>query len=474
MLFNSYLFLLFALVAFGGYFAISNWRLRKLFLLAMSYIFYAAWIAPYLILIIFSTLIDFYAAGRMAKSTSEKARTFYLIFSLIGNLGVLSYFKYGGFVLENFTSALRLAGVEYEPMPWNVLLPIGISFYTFQTLSYTIDVYRGRLQPTKSLLDFALFVTFFPQLVAGPIVRARNFLPQLVSAPKVTIDRFGWGLGLIIFGLFEKVAVSDGIAAPVVNEVFSQSGILPAKTVLISWVAFTVQILCDFSGYSLMAIGLAACLGFKLPENFRAPYAALGCQDFWNRWHISMSGWFRDYLYAPLRKLGNRRSFSNVLWAQSITFILIGLWHGASWTFVLWGVYNAVAICLEIVLKRAIGHWEIWKRKFMVPVFWFMTYCFFAAGLAMFRAETLQTAWNMYLSFFLTTTTGYTVSMVDQALIGVCIVTIVLAHFYLRKRSFETEVRALPFSVRTFALTGMILAIALVGRSNEAFIYFQF
>lgn len=474
MLFNSYVFLFFGVVVFAAYFALSNWRARKLFLLAMSYIFYGAWNAPYLLLIIFSTVLDFFTARKMARLETKKQRAPYLALSFLGNLGVLSYFKYGGFAVENFSAALNLIGVQYEPMPWSILLPVGISFYTFQTLSYTIEVYRGNLKPTKSFSDFALFVTFFPQLVAGPIVRARNFLPQLVNAPRVTADRFGWGLSLALFGLFEKVAIADGIAAPVVNEIFGQEGILPLSTVIIGAVAFTVQILCDFSGYTLIAIGISACLGFKLPENFRAPYAALGYQDLWQRWHISMSGWFRDYLYGPIKKMTKKRTLYATMFAQIVTLVLIGIWHGAAWTFIVWGGYNALVICTEMSLRKSIGHWKFWKLKILVPVFGILTYWLFAFGAPLFRGESLGQALNMYKAIIVPHTNPYYVSDVDKYLIAVCITVIFLFHSYIRKRSFEKVAYAIPLPLRTLLLTGMILGVAVAGKSNETFIYFQF
>lgn len=474
MLFNSYLFLIFGIVVFAAYFAVSNWRARKVFLLLMSYIFYAAWNAPYLLLILFSTVIDYFAGQKMAQTESKRARAPYLMLSLAGNLGVLSYFKYGGFAVENFSAALNLIGIQYEPMPWSILLPVGISFYTFQTLSYTIEIYRGKLEPTKSFLDFALFVTFFPQLVAGPIVRARKFLPQLVTAPKITADRFGWGLNLVVFGLFQKVAIADGIAAPVVNQIYAQEGILPLSTVLFGCIAFSVQILCDFSGYTLVAIGLAACLGFTLPENFKAPYAALGYSDLWRRWHVSMSGWFRDFLYTPVRNLLKKKSLRNIIIAQVITLVLIGLWHGAAWTFVVWGLYNALVIVTELFVRQSIGHWHFWKYKFLIPIYGFITYWLFAIGAPLFRGETFGQAMDMYKSFILPTDNHFYVESIDRYLVLTCIAVIFLVHSYLRTRVFEKVAYAIPIPARVFMLTGMMLAIALSGETNQEFIYFQF
>ena len=474
MLFNSYIFALFAICIFGLYFTISDWTWRKRFLLAMSYLFYAAWNIPYLILIWFSTGIDYFAARRMARTPNKATKSLFLAISLVGNLSVLSYFKYGNFLLDTFIEVSAVAGFHYQPMTWNILLPVGISFYTFQTLSYTLDVYRGRLKPSKSLSDFALFVTFFPQLVAGPIVRARAFLPQLVQPPRVTRSATGWGLNLFLLGLFQKVVVADGIMAPIVNTVFAAEGYLPTLTVLAGMVGFTIQMYCDFSGYSLMAIGLAMCLGFTLPQNFRAPFSAVGYQDFWRRWHVSLSTFFRDYLYAPIRRQAKTRSLTNVLIAQFFTFLIIGLWHGASWNFMLWGIFNAVVILIEIGLQRAVGHWKIWKPKIWKYLFNAATYILFLFSILLFRAVDFSQASDLFLSFFLPTETGLSIPLVDWILMIPPVIAVFALHHALRDRSFEVVARATPIVIRTIVLTAMILAIILFGQPNEEFIYFQF
>lgn len=474
MLFNSYIFALFAIIVFTLYFSINDWSWRKRFLLVMSYLFYAAWNIPYLLLIWFSTGIDFFAARRMAATHRKSIKSAFLALSIVGNLAVLSYFKYGNFLLESFTAVVSVAGIHYEPMPWNILLPVGISFYTFQTLSYSLDVYRGRVKPSESLSDFALFVTFFPQLVAGPIVRARAFLPQLVDPIKVTSAKIGWGLNLILLGLFQKVVVADGIMAPVVNRVFAAEGYLPSATVLAGMVGFTIQMYCDFSGYSMMAIGLAMCLGFRLPENFRAPFAAAGFQDFWRRWHISMSTFFRDYLYVPIRRRAQSRTLTNVLVAQFFTFFIIGLWHGASWNFALWGVFNAVFIVVEIGLQRTIGHWKLWKPKFWQYVFRAVTYGLFLLSILLFRSADFGQAIDLFMSFLLPTETGIYLTRVDWVLMLPAVVAVFGLHHALRDRSFEVVARATPLAVRVTLLTAMLLTIILFGQPNEEFIYFQF
>lgn len=474
MLFNSYVFALFAVIVFGLYFIITDWVWRKRFLLIMSYIFYGAWNLPYLVLIWFSTGLDYFAAQQMGRARRKFVKVAFLALSLIGNLGVLSYFKYGNFLLESFTSVAAIIGIHYEPMPWSILLPVGISFYTFQTLSYTLDVYRGRLKPSERLSDFALFVTFFPQLVAGPIVRAKSFLPQLIEPLRVNSEKIGWGLILFVLGLFQKVVVADGIMAPIVNMVFAADGYLPALTVIAGMVGFTVQMYCDFSGYSMMAIGLALCLGFNLPRNFRAPFSAVGYQDFWRRWHISLSTFFRDYLYAPIRRQAKSHSLTNVLIAQFFTFFIIGLWHGASWNFALWGIFNAVVIVIEIGLQSLIGHWKIWKAWIWKYVFNAVTYILFLFSILLFRAVDFERASDLFMSFLLPTTNGTTLSQTDWILMLPPVIAVFWLHHTLRDRSFETIARATPMVLRVAVLTTMLLAIILFGQPNEEFIYFQF
>ena len=245
---------------------------------------------------------------------------------------MLGFFKYGGFLLANFRRGLALLGVDYVPPEMDIFLPIGISFYTFQTLSYTIDVYRGHTRPWPSFLDFAMFVTFFPQLVAGPIVRAAEFLPQCVTPKRANAHQLGWGASLLVLGIFEKVVLADGVMAPVVDTVYGSVREAGFFSAWVGTLAFGSQIFFDFAGYSTCAIGAGLSLGFVLPDNFRFPYAAVGISDFWTRWHISLSSWLRDYLYIPLG--GNRQGLVRTQANLMVTMLLGGLWHGAAWRFV--------------------------------------------------------------------------------------------------------------------------------------------
>src|SRR6201995_5284332 len=349
MLFNSLTFVVFFTVVLVLYWTIRSWPTRKNLLLVASYLFYGAWNPPFAALLFSTTALDFYLGRKMGKRQSPRERRVWLWISVAVNLSMLGFFKYGNFLLENFTWVLARGGIQYKPPHLDVFLPIGISFYTFHSLSYTLDIYRGVMKPTRSLRDFTLAVSFFPQLVAGPIVRAGDFLPQPEHPPKQPPGRFLWGLALMTLGLFEKVVLADTMLAGSADRVFGYAGPL---LVLDSWagvIAFAGQIFCDFAGYSICAIGAALCLGFHLKDNFRFPYAAVGFSDFWRRWHISLSTFLRDYLYIPLG--GNRHGAGRAMINLIIVMFLGGLWHGAAWTFVVWGLLHGSYLVVERVLR---------------------------------------------------------------------------------------------------------------------------
>ncbi|MDH3452636.1 MAG: MBOAT family protein, partial [Gammaproteobacteria bacterium] len=353
MLFNSYTFLIFLLIVVVMHNAvIRSWRWQKVFLLFASYVFYAAWNPAFIVLIWASTLTDWVAARCMYRARSRARKRAFLLLSLCINFALLGFFKYGEFLLDNVVQFAALVGIDYRPPDWNIVLPVGISFYTFQSLSYTIDVYRDKLKPDYSLLDFALYVTFFPQLVAGPIVRASYFLPQCLTPRHANAHQLGWGLTLVLVGLFEKVVLADAFLAPVVDQVYAAPAAFNSLAAWTALLAFSGQIFFDFSGYSTCAIGSAMCLGFALPDNFRFPYAALGFADFWHRWHISLSTWLRDYLYISLG--GGRISPVRTQINLMLTMLLGGLWHGASWLFVLWGALHGLYLALERRFRQRI------------------------------------------------------------------------------------------------------------------------
>ncbi len=354
MWFNSFSFLWFFPLVLLIYYAIPGWRARKAFLLAASYFFYACWNPPFVLLLIGSSAWDF-AVGRALAIVHDSWRRKVLVAaSCLTNFGVLVVFKYSGLLLATWQQLFQAAGLQWSATPaWitHIVLPVGISFYTFHGVSYVIDVYRGRIEAERSLLDFMLFVAFFPQLVAGPILRAWYFVPQLHT--RRTNDGIDWlrGCFLIVLGLFQKMAMADNLA-PLANLVFDEPGRFNTGGLWLGTYAFAFQIYFDFAGYSNIAIGCARLLGFEVPENFRMPYIAVGFREFWRRWHISLSTWLRDYLYIPLG--GNRGGTLLTVRNLMTVMALGGLWHGANWTFVIWGALHGLFLTVEHLLQPAL------------------------------------------------------------------------------------------------------------------------
>lgn len=352
MLFNSVEFLIFFPIVVTAYFLCPQ-HYRWALLLAASYLFYAAWRMEYALLLLLSTVVDYTAARFMGGQVEQAGRGNYLALSLVVNLGLLFTFKYFNFFNESVRSLFTLFNMEYHFAGLDVLLPVGISFYTFQSLSYVIDVYRGKLQPEPHFGRFALYVSFFPQLVAGPIERATHMLPQFRLYHFFSEARVNSGLRLMLWGLFKKVVIADRLAV-YVNQVYNQPGDYTGWPLLVATYFFAFQIYCDFSGYSDIAIGSARVMGFDLMENFRQPYVAHSVAGFWRRWHISLSTWFRDYLYIPLG--GNRVAQWRWYMNLALVFLVSGLWHGARWTFVIWGALHAFYVLMEIWLG-GVGVW---------------------------------------------------------------------------------------------------------------------
>lgn len=475
MLFNSYTFLLFFGIVLGIYYLPLPWKFKKLHLLLASYAFYAAWNPPFVVLLWISTIVDWFCARWMFISSSRHARYFFLSASLSVNLGLLGFFKYSNFLLDNFNSVLATLGVTYVAPPADIILPVGISFYTFQTLSYTIDVFRKRLEPWPSPLDFALYVTFFPQLVAGPIVRASEFLPQCACPRRATCTQMGWGMSLFVLGLFQKVVVADGLLAPVVEKLYDNS-VLPPDFIS-AWagtLAFAGQIFCDFAGYSTCAIGVAMCLGFALPDNFHFPYAAVGFSDFWRRWHISLSSWLRDYLYIPLggNRVGRIRTHVNLL----LTMFLGGLWHGASWTFVAWGGLHGLYLIIERAISHTrFSHYQIWKTYIGQLVLALGTFAAVCVTWALFRANTFTSAFSI-VSAMLGLGTSVTASFGKFDLLRAIVPMscILVVHWLLRNRTLEDVAKEIPAWLLSIVLAAMIVAILMTPGEDRAFIYFQF
>lgn len=345
MLFNSLPFLIFFPCVFVLYYALP-FRFRKYMLLIASYYFYMCWKPEFIVLILLSTLVDYFCGLGMVRYPGRKR--WLLATSLVMNLGLLFFFKYLNFFGETLTALCRAVSIPFSAPALNIILPVGISFYTFQTLSYTLDVYKGRLKPERDFVTFALFVSFFPQLVAGPIEKASNLLPQLKEEHRFTYENASWGAKLMAWGFFKKMVVADQLAILIVDPVYQNLGSYEGGILVLATCAFAFQIYCDFGGYSDIARGCARMMGIRLMENFRRPYFAVSVTDFWRRWHISLTSWFREYIYIPLG--GNRRGAAKKCLFVWITFTLSGLWHGAEWSFVLWGVLYALLMDLEFLL----------------------------------------------------------------------------------------------------------------------------
>jgi alginate O-acetyltransferase complex protein AlgI len=474
VVFNSLTFVVFFAVVLAIYHLPLPWRAQKVHLLLASNVFYGAWNPPFVLLLVASTVLDWITARKIHDAGTIARRRAWLALSLLGNLGSLSFFKDGKFALENFQVLMASLGVAYQPPAWDIVLPVGISFYTFQTLSYTLDVYLRRDKPLQSFLDFALFVTFFPQLVAGPIVRPGELVPQFARPTRATSQQFLWGLVLITVGLFEKVVVADGILALSADAVYGARHPVGFADAWLGTLAFSGQIFCDFAGYSTIAIGCALCLGFALPDNFHYPYAAIGFSDFWRRWHISLSTWLRDYLYIPLggNRAGPARTYVNLM----ITMLLGGLWHGASWTFVVWGGLHGLYLAAERWMRERVGATRAepdaaWARVALA----LLTYVLVNVTWVFFRARTFTAAAGILSGMAgLNAGAAAVLPTIDMILTAVCMTTLVAAHWLMRNRSLEDLADATPSWVLAPTLATLAFLVITAQGSGDAFIYFQF
>jgi len=465
VLFTELRFLGFFLVVFLVYWGLRWNSARKVWLLAASYLFYAGWDWRFLGLIVLSTAVDFAVGGMLARAESTRARRLLLITSLGINLGILGLFKYFDFFAASAADLLGWLGLPTSERALNLILPVGISFYTFQTLSYTIDIYRRRLEPTSSLLDFSLFVAFFPQLVAGPIVRATTFLPQLTGLRRFGEVPIRFCLTLFLAGYVKKACIADNMAI-LVDPVFADPAATSTGALWLAMFLYGIQIFCDFSGYSDMAIATGGLLGFRLPLNFDHPYTAATMTDFWRRWHISLSTWFRDYLYIPLG--GNRGSRRRLLLNLVTVFFLCGLWHGASWNFVIWGLLHGGVL----VVERIFGGREPGSAW---PVRTVITQVLVMFAWVIFRCTDLSTASSFYGGLLGGADGIASDDLSLSALWWILIVALLAIHFALRRRDLVERSRALPDWVFALAF-GVAVALTLpwVAADYQPFIYFQF
>jgi alginate O-acetyltransferase complex protein AlgI len=473
VLFNSLTFLVFFALVLGIHNLPLPWRAKKINLLVASYLFYAAWSPPFVILLWLSTAVDWMVARRLYLAEGVARRRMLLTVSILVNLGLLGYFKYGKFLLDNFIQAAATLGIEYQPAPWSIVLPVGISFYTFQTMAYSLDVYLRRAKPADSLLDFSLFVTFFPQLVAGPIVRPTDLIPQFARARVASSAQLGWGLLLMTVGLFQKIVVADGLLAPVSDAVFGAAQVVQPLDAWLGTLAFAGQIFSDFAGYTTTAIGVALTLGFSLPDNFRYPYAAIGFSDFWRRWHISLSTWLRDYLYVPLG--GNRKGPGRTYVNLMLTMLIGGLWHGAAWTFVAWGGLHGLYLAAERFLSARIGHHQVWTRWQARVVLALLTFALINLTWVFFRAPDFATAWRLLLSMLLIDRSGGPVLTTWFLLSAtLTMATMFAVHWWMRSRELHIEIGRMPPVLVGTAWGLMLFVLAIMQGGSNAFIYFQF
>lgn len=475
MPFNTYTFILFFLCFLILHNSIHTWKYQKTNLLIASYLFYSAWNPVFVLLLLFSTICDWHLARYIYKSKSKSTKKNYIILSIIINLGLLGYFKYGEFISTNIFNFFATLGVYFSPLELDIILPVGISFYTFQTLSYAIDVYRDKIKPASSFLDYALYVSFFPQLVAGPIVRANDFLPQCKEPRQASMEQFSWGISLLIIGLFMKVIMADTLFSPIVDKVYENPSDFSRVEIWAAILSFSGQIFCDFAGYSTCAIGVALSLGFALPDNFKAPYGALGFQDFWRRWHISLSSWLRDYLYVSLG--GNRTSTNRTNVNIILTMLIGGLWHGASWLFVIWGGLHACCLILERILKKTILVSTKLSKVTEINLIVF-TYLVISLIWVFFRAEDIHSAKIIFTSLLFDSYSLQTGLILSVWEIGVGLLMSLLLlswHIYRRNSSLEEIFALFPPYLRSLLLFAQLLIMYLFASGDDrAFIYFQF
>ena len=488
MLFNTIEFVIFFIVVLSAIVIIKNRKFQHLFLLIASYFFFYYSSNYLIVLLIASTILDFYVGKAIWDTKDVTKKKILLIISLAGNLGLLGFFKYADFAILQFNFLGEYFNLANEIPFLNLALPIGISFYTFQTISYTVDIYRGKLKPSESFKEFAIFVAFFPQLVAGPIIRAVDFLPQLRekievgggNLKQIIIHNSNLKLGVTImaFGFLKKMFFADNIA-PLVNDVFSNPIGLDSFTIILGAIAFGIQIYGDFSGYTDIAIGAALILGFKLPINFNKPYFATSPSDFWRRWHISLSTWLRDYLYIPLG--GSKKSHSRTYLNLAAVMFLGGLWHGASWNFVIWGMLHGVYLTIHrLILNKFpfLKENRFFKSKIGKIVSILVTQYFVFLAWIPFRVQdTDNMLYSMqkyiFLDFEISSTFDF--MLTQKYSIGLIILFVVLHYVAYRKANLVERIA--NFKLRYWGIFLMIIALAILffyEGNPENFIYFKF
>ena len=470
MLFNSSDFLIFFTVVFFLYWFVFNKtiKIQNLFILLVSYFFYGWWNWRFLGLLMLSTLIDYSFGFAIEKGTHTK-RKFFLVLGLINNLLVLGIFKYYNFFIAETQHLGGLMGFHIHPYFLSIALPVGISFYTFHGMSYVIDIYRGNFKPVKSFVDYAVFVCFFPLLVAGPIERATHLVPQVTTPRKFNYTQGVQGLRLILWGLFKKMVIADSLAS-IVDKIFANYHQYSGSTLFLGAFYFTIQIYCDFSGYSDIAIGTAKLLGFELLSNFRYPYYSKSISEFWKRWHISLSTWFNDYVFNPIVFSVRKWAIWGIAFAVIITFLISGLWHGASRHYIAWGLWYGIALAYEALTRSQ--RKKIFKKlplKLADFISWACTFLYVCIGYILFRSSTLHIAFDYMrcLTHNLFTTPAL------KSFLLIYVLPFIILDWYFRK---SERVLHLPNNVfiKYSFYTIMFYAILYHSNDNSSFIYFQF
>lgn len=479
MLFNSLSFTIFFPIVFFIYWYIlkNNLKGQNIFLLIASYFFYGCWDWRFLFLLAISTFLCYYGGLKIQDATTRSGRKIWMIISVVVNISFLGFFKYFNFFIDSFQDFLQLFGLTPHLHTLQIILPVGISFYTFHGLSYVLDIYNEKIKPTRNWVDYSLFVSFFPLLVAGPIERATHLLPQIEKARTFTYQKAADGLRQILWGLFKKIVVADG-CAEYANQIFNNSGDQSGSALVLGAVLFTFQIYGDFSGYSDIALGTARLLGFDLLQNFKFPYFSRDIAEFWRRWHISLSSWFRDYLYIPLG--GSRGGMAKTIRNTFIIFLVSGFWHGANWTFIAWGGLHALFIVPSIIMKRNRRNLEIVAQGKMLPSpsdIFHITVTFILAVFAwiFFRADNMSHAFsyivgikdNLFTMPYLSTRTLIYISMV---------IFMMIVEWFGREGRYALEhfagIKSSIFKWAFYYL--VILFIVLFAGGEQVFIYFQF
>jgi alginate O-acetyltransferase complex protein AlgI len=484
MLFNSFQYLIFFALVMLGAKLLTSRNFQHLFLTLASLYFYAAWNSVLVLVIVASASLDFWFALKMGSATSLTTKRKWLVLSLLSNLGLLGFFKYTNFLLDSLFHLQSWMGLDLmrEPIRLNIILPVGISFYTFQTLSYTIDVYREKLAPTRSFREFLLFISFFPQLVAGPIIRAADFLPQLRRRAELVPNNLKVGFTFFLAGLVKKVVFADSLGV-FVEKIYSEPTHYSSIPIILATAAYAVQIYCDFSGYTDMAIGSATALGFWLPKNFNYPYLAPNVTQFWQRWHISLSTWLRDYLYIPLG--GNRKGVFRTYLNLGMVMLLGGLWHGARWNFVLWGAYQGCLLALHRFYDQSVQRstalawlerWRTSKPFYLFSVF--VTFYLILIGWIFFRAQNLQDLGYLLSKFVIFDGFHQRYGLYLREVLAVVVLLVVFTLFHFM--SYRVGVLASFFSRARdrawccYVTAGFLLLMLMAPSRSPEFIYFQF